>query len=81
MTNFEARELTLDLSFLGEGAYTMDVYKDGVDAHRRADYKLERRSVNRSSSVTMKLAGGGGWTVIISRQDPFLVVKTGEERR
>ncbi len=68
MTNSEARELTLDLSFLGEGAYTMDVYKDGVNAHRHAeDYKIVRQSVNSSSNVTMSLAGGGGWAAIISR--------------
>jgi alpha-glucosidase len=34
MTDWTARELTLDLSFLPEGNSLMDAYQDGVNADR-----------------------------------------------
>ncbi len=68
MTDWDPRELELDLSFLGEGMYKMEVFKDGVNAGRFAeDYKKESFKVNKSSKILAKMAAGGGWTAIISR--------------
>lgn len=36
MTNWDERTLTLDLSFVGEGAFAAEVYRDGANAHRVA---------------------------------------------
>ena len=42
LTNWTPRELDLDLSFLGEGDYTLELFKDGINADRAArDYKKE----------------------------------------
>ncbi|MEO8853696.1 MAG: glycoside hydrolase family 97 protein, partial [Ginsengibacter sp.] len=42
MSNWNARDITLDFSFLPAGKYTAEVFKDGVNADRNAtDYKKE----------------------------------------
>ena len=69
MTDWDSRELELDLSFLGDGLFKMEVYKDGVNAGRFAeDYKMETLEVNKNSKIMVKMASGGGWAAIISRK-------------
>ena len=66
MTDGTARTLTLDLSFLGEGRFTMDSWSDGINADRNAsDYRKETRSVTRRDRVELKLAPGGGYAARI----------------
>ena len=66
MTDNTPRQLEIDLSFLGDGSYTLTVMKDGVNADRYAqDYKIEKLSVNKGSKQTLKMVSGGGWTAII----------------
>ncbi len=68
MTNSTSRELDLDLSFLKEGTYKMEVFKDGVNAGRFAeDYAIETKEVNKDSKISAQMAQGGGWTAIISK--------------
>lgn len=67
MTDWTPRKLTLDLSFLGDGSYTMELMRDGVNADRFAeDYKKETKTVNRNTKMEIELAPGGGWAAIIS---------------
>jgi alpha-glucosidase len=62
MTDWTARELTLDLSFLPEGAFDLDALEDGVNAGRNgSDYRRVRSSVDRSTRLVLRLAEGGGW--------------------
>ena len=62
MTNTSARTLTLDLSFLGTGRWTMDAWSDGINADRNGmDFKKERRPVSAGDKVTLTLAPGGGF--------------------
>ncbi len=69
MTDSSARELEIDLSFLDEGQYTMVIYKDGINAHRLAeDYSIETIEINKQSKISAQLAGGGGWSAIITRK-------------
>jgi alpha-glucosidase len=66
MTNWDARELTLDFSFLPEGPYEGEVFRDGVNAGRDAtDYKKEIIRVKRGDKINIKLASGGGWVARI----------------
>lgn len=68
MADWDPRELELSLSFLGEGPYIMEVYKDGANADRFAeDYEKETLAVDRNSKITVKMAPGGGWAAILSR--------------
>jgi alpha-glucosidase len=62
MSDWTARTLDIDLSFLPDGNFTMDAYQDGVNADRNAsDYKKSSQQVNRSTKLKLQLASGGGW--------------------
>ncbi|WP_102409058.1 glycoside hydrolase family 97 protein [Parabacteroides bouchesdurhonensis] len=66
LTNWEPRELTLDLSFLGEGNYKIELFKDGINADRAAcDYKKEVLSVPADRKLNIKMAPGGGYAARI----------------
>jgi alpha-glucosidase len=62
MTDWTARELDLDLSFLPEGAFNLDAFADGVNADRwGSDTKRTKQRVDRSTRLRLNLAEGGGW--------------------
>ena len=66
MTDWTPRNLDIDLSFLPEGNFTMEVYQDGINADRFAsDFKKTTVSVNKNTKLTLPLAGGGGWAARI----------------
>lgn len=68
LTGWDRRELTLDLSFLGDGKWTMEIFKDGVNADRAAcDFKHESVAVPADRQVVVKMAPGGGWAARITR--------------
>jgi alpha-glucosidase len=62
MTDWTARELEIDLSFLPDGDFQMDQYQDGVNAARfGSDYRRVKSVVSKSSKVKIQMAPGGGW--------------------
>jgi alpha-glucosidase len=66
MTDWTARELEVDFSFLPEGSFWLDAYQDGVNADRLAsDYKKTKIQVNKTTKLKIKLAPGGGWAARI----------------
>jgi len=68
MNNWTARDLELDFSFLPEGSFQMDAYKDGENADRMgSDYKLVHIQVNHATKLKIHMAPGGGWTAHIHR--------------
>jgi alpha-glucosidase len=68
MTDWTPREMAVDLSFLGEGDYTIEIMQDGVNADRYGnDYKKVMLPVTRKSKLSANLAPGGGWAAIIRR--------------
>jgi len=69
MTNLHPSALTLDLSFLGPGRWTMDTWSDGPNADRNGmDYVKARRTVTSADKVALKLAPGGGFAAKLERQ-------------
>lgn len=64
LTNWDAREFDLPLSFLGPGSYTAEIYADAPDsdAHPQ-NIHIEKQTVDRSSRLHPKLAPGGGYAV------------------
>lgn len=61
MTNWDARELTIDFSFLDPGKYKALIFKDGVNADRDAtDYKRETVEVTANDRLAFHMANGGG---------------------
>jgi len=60
------RELTVELSFLGEGGYQMVSFQDGPDAASRGtDYRKTTLAVGRGTRLSLRLAPGGGWAAHI----------------
>lgn len=69
LNDWKARDLTLDLGFLGEGDWTMEIFRDGINADRAArDYKRELVSVPADRKVKIHMAPGGGWTARITKK-------------
>jgi len=67
MTDWNARDLELDLSFLPVGEYSMDIFQDGINADRHAqDYKHTKTSIRTEDKMTIHLAPGGGWVARLS---------------
>ena len=70
MTDWNARTLTIDLGFLGEGAYTAELFRDGVNADKAArDYKRESVEIPADRKLTVKMAPGGGFALKITRKE------------
>ncbi|HEU5054616.1 MAG TPA: glycoside hydrolase family 97 protein [Hanamia sp.] len=68
MTNWKARDITIDFSFLPEGSYKITYFKDGVNADRNGtDYKKVEATVTRNDKLTIHLAPGGGWAARIEK--------------
>ena len=69
MTDWTARDFELDFSFLGEGEYEMQSYKDGINASRNAqDYKMTSNPINQSTKLKINLSSGGGYSAIITKK-------------
>lgn len=70
-TNEEARVLDLELSFLDPNEpYIAHVYKDGVNAHWRDNQKditIEHLEVRSTTTLSIRLAHGGGAAIRITR--------------
>jgi alpha-glucosidase len=67
MTDWSARELTLDLSFLPEGEYKVELYKDGVNADRAAcDYTKVILDLPADRKLNVRMMPGGGFAAKIS---------------
>ena len=69
LTNWDARTLELDLSFLGTGEWKAEIYSDGINANRLAtDYKKTVIDIPASRKLTINLAQGGGCAMKISKR-------------
>ena len=69
MTDHEARNLSIDLSFLDEGDYAIEIMKDGTNASQIAiDYQRIVTSVDRNTTLDISMAPGGGWAAICTKK-------------
>jgi alpha-glucosidase len=70
MTNWDARNLSIDLSFLGEGNYKAVIFEDGVNADKDGtDYKRTVVNLTSKDKLNIKLASGGGWAARLEKVD------------
>ena len=61
ITDWDARELDVPLSFLGSGAYDAEIYSDGPKAATEPkDSVVARQRVDAKTVLKLKLAPGGG---------------------
>lgn len=69
LTNWDVRTLELDLSFLGEGNFSAEIYKDGANANRIAsDYKKEIIDIPSDRKLKISMAQGGGFAMKIYKK-------------
>jgi alpha-glucosidase len=71
MTDWTAREVPLDLAFLGDGRWQAEVFADGPNADRYgADWRRETRAATAADRLTIRMAPGGGWVARFTRDRP-----------
>jgi len=69
MTDWNERDLEVDLSFLDSGNYKVELFRDGINADRHAeDYKKETITVNASDDLNIHIAPGGGWVAKLKKE-------------
>lgn len=64
LNGWEARDVEVDLSFLGKYDLQLVLYKDGLNADRKGtDYTKESVRLNADRKLTVHLAPGGGFAL------------------
>lgn len=67
LTNWDQRELSVNLNFIGEGKYKAEILRDGVNANRYgSDFKIETKHVSGGQTLDINMAKGGGWAAILT---------------
>ncbi|WP_026473353.1 glycoside hydrolase family 97 protein [Alkaliflexus imshenetskii] len=62
MTSWESREIEIDFSFLKDGRYEAEIFRDGINADRNGnDYKRKVVEVTSDTRIKVYMAPGGGW--------------------
>lgn len=66
LTDWNHREFMLDLSFLDEGDYRAEIYRDGMNADKVGmDYKREIIYISADRQLPVKMVPGGGFVARI----------------
>jgi alpha-glucosidase len=64
MTNWDPRELEIELGFLGQGHYTAEIYADTPDSGRSPKLvAISKRQVDRNGRLKASLVTAGGYAV------------------
>ena len=67
MTDWDARTIEVNFSFLEKGKYKAQIFQDGINANRIGnDYTKLEKTINNNLKQQFKLAPGGGFVIIIS---------------
>lgn len=67
MTDWTPRELTIDFSFLGNGNFNLELFRDGANAARVGnDYVREIKTITAADKIQISMAPGGGWAARIT---------------
>ena len=69
ITNWDERDMDIDLSFLPQGNYKVTLFTDGANAHKKGiDYKYKEFTINSTESLNLHLAPGGGFAAKLEKQ-------------
>ena len=65
ITDVKVRDFTLDTSFLGEGTWRAEIFRDGADADKVGTSYVHEKDVAVKAGATMRfrMAPGGGFVV------------------
>ncbi len=64
LTNWDAREITLNIKDITGKSGPATIYKDGPNAHRNA-VDFVKGEIDTKGNITIKMAPGGGFVVVI----------------
>lgn len=68
LTDWNAREFEIDMSFLSEGEYEATLFMDGINADKLAqDYQVKSRKVSKEDKLKISMAPGGGFAIRIQK--------------
>lgn len=68
ITNWDARDMQIDLSFLANGSYQMTLFTDGINAHRKGtDYQRKENRVSSGEKLNIHLAQAGGFALKLEK--------------
>ena len=66
LTNWDARDVELDLNVLGAGGWNVEMFADGVNVEKNAkDYKVVR--MQNTDKLKVRMASGGGFAARLTR--------------
>lgn len=65
----KARTVDARLDFLGDGSYYAYIYKDNADG---TDLEIEKKTVTKTSTLSLNLLAGGGASVMFTKQEQQL---------
>jgi alpha-glucosidase len=66
ISNWEARDVTVVLSFIGDGSHKATTATDGVNAHRKgSDYEI--KTMEMVTPMEVHMAPGGGFVIKVKR--------------
>ena len=69
ITNWDARDMEINLSFLPQGNYKVTLFTDGANAHKKGiDYKYKEYNINSTEVLNLHLAPGGGFAAKLEKQ-------------
>ena len=68
MNGEQARDLTLDLSFLPEGKWQVTLFEDGINAPRYAQDYRKRVITLSGRSLKIHMDTGGGWVGVFEKK-------------
>lgn len=69
MNAWQPKDFTLELDFLEDGVYQVELAADGINAEKNPqDYKLENRQISSNDKLSFQLAPGGGFVARIYKK-------------
>ncbi|WP_195663514.1 glycoside hydrolase family 97 protein [Bacteroides congonensis] len=70
ITDWNKREMIIDLSFLPDADYCMELFCDGINAHRKgSDYLKKMDSLPQNKTLLITMSPGGGFAAKIKKKD------------
>ena len=70
ITDWNKREMIIDLSFLPDADYCMELFCDGINAHRKgSDYFKKMDSLPQNKTLLITMSPGGGFAAKIKKKD------------
>tara|TARA_B100000767_G_scaffold249078_1_gene250414 strand:- start:766 stop:978 length:213 start_codon:yes stop_codon:yes gene_type:complete len=66
MSDWNARDFDINLSFLDDKKYEIQIFKDWINTDRNAmDYKFVTDITNSDSKIHISVSSVGGWPAIL----------------